>query len=107
MFKGKHNIFFMVSKLNGKRITKVDKATMLMRSGNPTNLNVITAECDFDKTVSYPYRFTMMIANLEHGKDGEGAFEFSVYSTDPDMKVEPLPFPKDFPKNAGAKDEVE
>ena len=51
MFKGKHNIFFMVAKLNGKRITKIDKATILMKSGNPTNLNVITGECDFDKSV--------------------------------------------------------
>lgn len=101
MFKGKHNIFFMVSKLNGKRITKVDKATMLMRSGNPTNLNIVTAECDFDKSVSYPYKFTMMVANLEHQKEGEGKFEFSIYSTDSKMKVETLPFPIDFPKDGG------
>ena len=107
MFKGKHNIFFMVSKLNGKRITKIDKASILMKSGNPTNLNVVTGECDFDKSVSYPYKFTLMICNLEHAKEGEGPFEFSVYSTDPNMVVEPLPFPKDFPKDGSGQNEVE
>ncbi len=92
----------MVSKVNGKRITKVDKATMHMRSGNPTNLNVITAECDFDKSVSYPYKFTLMVANLEHGQPGEGGFEIAVYSTDKNMKFEPLPFPSDFKKATNA-----
>ena len=61
-------------------------------------MNIITAECDFDKSVSYPYKFTIMIANSEHGKPGEGEFEFSVYTTDPQFSVKELPFPKDFPK---------
>lgn len=106
MFKGKHSIFFMVSKVNGKRIKEVDKTTLVSKSGNPINLNVVTAECDFDKSVTYPYKFTLMLANLSKGKDGEGEFEFSVYATDPNLKVEKLPFPKDFPKN-GAVNEVE
>lgn len=89
----------MVSKSNGKRITMVDKTTMLCRSGNPINLNIITAECDFDKSVSYPYTFTLMIANTGHGVDGEGDFEFSLYATDPNVQIKPLPFPEDFPKN--------
>lgn len=108
MFKGKHAIFFMVSKNYGKRINKVDKNTMLIRSGNPVNLNIITAECDFDKSVTYPYKFTIMIANAEHGKDGEGDFEFAVYATDPNFKVEELPAPYGFEKHAAAqKDDVE
>ena len=104
MFKGKHSIFFMVSKTGGKRISKVDKTTLVAKSGNPINLNIITAECDFDKSVSYPYKFTIMLANAEHGEEGEGEFEFLVYATDPNMKVEPIPFPKDFPQNGKAKD---
>jgi hypothetical protein len=63
MFRGKHSIFFMVSKVAGKRITKVDKATLVCRSGAPINLNIITSECDFDKSVSYPYKFSLLIAN--------------------------------------------
>lgn len=72
LFRGKHYIFFMVSKINGKKIERVDKSTLLCRSGNPINMNIITSECDFDKSVSYPYSFTMMVANSEHGDAGEG-----------------------------------
>jgi hypothetical protein len=63
MFSGKHSIFFMVAKNNEKRIKVLDKNTIRSKSGNPINLNIITAKCDFDKGVSYPYRFTMIIAN--------------------------------------------
>lgn len=96
MFKGKHSIFFMVSKVEGKRIKAVDKTTMVCRSGNPVNLNIITSECDFDKSVKYPYNFTIMIANSEHGAEGEGEFEFAVYATDANVKVAELPQAKDF-----------
>lgn len=99
MFKGKHNIFFMVCKNNGKRITDNDKTKLVSKSANPINLNIVTAECDFDKSVSYPYKFTIMIANTSSGTEGEGKFEFAVYATDPNIKVEPIPFPKDFPQS--------
>lgn len=108
MFRGKHAIFFMVSKVNGKRITKVDKTTMVARSGNPINLNIVTAECDFDRSVSYPYKFTILLATAERGKAGEGDFEFSIYATDPKITVKELPLAKDFPKGGNSgKDEVE
>ena len=95
MFKGKHSIFFMVSKLNGQRIKKVDKSVIVCRSGNPINFNIVTSECDFDRTVSYPYKFTLMLANGENGAAGEGKFEASVYATDPNFTVTKLPFPAD------------
>jgi hypothetical protein len=98
MFKGKNSIFFMVSKVGGKHITKVEKATLVCKSGNPINLNIITAECDFDKSVKYPYKFTLMIANTEKGEAGEGDFEVALYATDKNIKIEPLAPPKDFPK---------
>ena len=108
MFKGKHAIFFMVAKNNGKRITKVDKNTMVCKSGNPVNLNIVTAECDFDKSVSYPYTFTLMIANAENGAEGEGEFEIALYATDPNIKVVELPPAKDFASKASGKsDNVE
>lgn len=102
MFRGKHSIFFMVAKNGGKRITKVDKQTMVCRSGNPINLNIITAECDFDKSVSYPYKFTLLVANAENGKDGEGNFDVTVYATDENIKIESLPPAKDFPSSSNA-----
>jgi hypothetical protein len=98
MFRGKHSIFFMVSKVGGKRINKVDKDTLLCRSGAPINLNIITSECDFDKSVSYPYKFTLMVANAEHGKDGgEGKFEVLFYTTDSNFTIRELPYPSDMP----------
>ena len=90
MFKGKHFIFFMVAKVNGEKISKVDKNTMVCRSGNPINMNIVTSECDFDKSVSYPYQFTLLVANTEHGAAGEGKFELLIYSTDQNMLAKEL-----------------
>jgi hypothetical protein len=98
MFKGKNSIFFMVSKVGGKHITKVDKASLLIKSGNPINLNIITSECDFDKSVKYPYKFTLMVANTDNGPKGEGEFEISLYSTDKNIEIKAMDPPKDFPK---------
>lgn len=81
----------MVSKNKGRRIQKVDKDLIVARSGNPVNLNVVSGECVFDKTVRYPYRFTLMVANTNNGEEGEGKFELVVYSRDPKMQVTPLP----------------
>jgi len=67
MFKGKHNIFFMVSAVDGDYIKKVDKATMICMSGSPINLNVVTAECDFPPGLSYPYTFTVLVATSKSG----------------------------------------
>ncbi len=39
-----------------------------------------------------------MVANTEHGKEGEGKFELSIYSTDPKIKATRIPPPKDFPQ---------
>jgi hypothetical protein len=80
----------MVSKNNGKLITKVDKDAILTRSGNPINLNIVSSECEFDKSVNYPYTFTLLVANTGHGAEGEGNFEVSIYSTDATMDIKPL-----------------
>jgi len=82
MFKGKHKICFMVCKNDGKRIKTIDKSRIISRSGNPTNLLLVSAECDFDKSVRYPYKFSLMIANDKKGEEGEGQFLCEVYSTD-------------------------
>ena len=81
----------MVSKESGKKIQRVDKSKMLAMSGAPTNLNLITTECDFDRTVSYPYKFTMLVANANHGPEGEGTFELGIYAMDEKINVRLLP----------------
>jgi hypothetical protein len=52
---------------------------------------MVSSECDFDKSVSYPYKFTLLVANTSHGIEGEGTFEITVYSTDAKMQLKPLP----------------
>lgn len=89
-FKGKHSIFFMVCKNDSKPIKKLDKDTIVCRSGNPINLVTVTSECQFDTSVSYPYTFSLLVANAAHGPEGEGSFEVKVYSTDMGMKVAPF-----------------
>lgn len=80
MFRGKHNIMFMVSRNGGERITRVDKKKLVIMSGPPINLNTITAEIRFDKSVSYPYTYTLLAANTEQRPEGEGEFELDVFS---------------------------
>jgi hypothetical protein len=89
-FKGKQSIFFMLTKNSGKRVMKVDTDSILVRSGNPTNLMSVSNDFEFDTSVSYPYTFTLLIANAEHGAAGEGNFEVTVYSTDANMSVTPM-----------------
>lgn len=81
----------MISRSGGKRIKKVVPEEIVTRSGNPTNLLTISADCDFDTSVNYPYTFSLLVANTGKGPTGEGTFELVVYSTDPGMKVEPFP----------------
>jgi hypothetical protein len=90
MFKGEHNIFFMVAMEDGEKIKRVDKGTMVCRSGAPINLNVITAECDFPRSKSYPYKFTLLVANTKSGEEGSGKFQVSVYAKDDKIKIKQL-----------------
>jgi hypothetical protein len=90
-FKGKNAIFFMVCKNDGKLVSKLDKDTIVCRSGNPINLVTVSAECTFDTTNSYPYTFSLLLATAAHGPEGEGTFEVKVYSNDPKTAVARFP----------------
>jgi hypothetical protein len=81
----------MLSKNDGKRIKAVNTDIILTRSGNPINLRTISNDCTFDTSVDYPYTFSLLVANTGKGPTGEGEFELTVYSTDPNMKVQPFP----------------
>ena len=81
----------MIGKYGGKRIKKVEKDLLITRSGNPINLNMVSTECEFDKKITYPYTFSLLVANTGHGKEGEGTFSVTVYSTDQRMTLKPLP----------------
>lgn len=81
----------MVSKNEGKRIKSVVKEKIVARSGNPINLNIVSSQCVFDNKISYPYSFSLLVANTSHGPEGEGEFDITVYSTDQKMEVKPYP----------------
>jgi len=52
-------------KLNGGALagtSQLSKQNVVAKSG-VTNLLVNTAECDFDRSVSYPYKFTLAATN--------------------------------------------
>ena len=89
-FKGKQSIFFMLCKNDGKRIVKLDIQSLVVRSGNPINLMSVSNDFQFDTSVSYPYTFSLLVANTNHGPPGEGEFEVTVYSTDKAMTVEEM-----------------
>ena len=81
----------MVGNYGGKRIKKVEKDLIIARSGNPINLALVSSEVTFDAKITYPYNFSLLVANSGHGKEAEGSFELVVYSTDPRMTLRPLP----------------
>ena len=89
-FKGKQAIFFMLCKNNGKRVVKLDMDSLLVRSGNPINMMSVSNDFQFDTSVSYPYTFSLLVANTNHGPAGEGQFEVTVYSSDKAMTVEEM-----------------
>jgi hypothetical protein len=80
----------MLTKNSGKRVMKVDPESIVVRSGNPINLMSVSNDFEFDTSVSYPYTFSLLIANTEHGAAGEGNFEVTVYSNDVNMTVSPM-----------------
>ncbi len=86
-FKGKQNIMFLVAANDGKKITKIDKNALVARSGNPTNLATVSSEVTFDTSYTYPYTFTMLVANTNHGVEGEGTYDLRIYCNDPAFKV--------------------
>ncbi len=89
-FKGKLPIMFLLTKNKGKRIIKLQRNMIIGQSGNPTNLKTITAEIPLDKSVSYPYTFSLMVASALAGQRGESKFSIKIYST-ATLSVKPLP----------------
>ena len=71
-------MFFVVCKTDGKIIKMPTKANTVCRSGPVSQLVTHTSEIEFDKSVSYPYKFTMLVANNKTVEDGRGRFSVTV-----------------------------
>ena len=76
----------MVSREQGKLMTKIDKRKMLTKAGI-SNLKMLSAEVDFEEDAVYTI---VCGAAKKRGYPGEGKFEVKVYTRDPDAKLERL-----------------
>lgn len=75
--------------LEGERILKLARDTIVAKS-NIINLNMVTAEVEFDSSFSYPYTFTLMCGSKKKGPEGEGGFDVTVYAQDKGLVVKKL-----------------
>jgi hypothetical protein len=48
------------------------------------------AELVFPANLAYPYTFSVVVANMNHGKEGEGNFNIQVFSQDNSMQITKL-----------------
>ena len=53
----------------------------------PHHKRAAGAEVQFDKKLTYPYKFTCALGNENMGDEGEGNFSLQVYSKDMNMDV--------------------
>ena len=81
---------FLLMKEKGQRIYKLKRDNIIGQSGNPTNLKSITAEIELDKSVSYPYTFSLMVASAFGGEKGESEFDLKIFC-DSGCTVKELP----------------
>lgn len=85
----KQYIYFNMQALDGKLITRPNKSKQLGYSG-PKNEVVSAVEVDFTGEHNYPYTFTFIVANMNHGPEGEGGYRVQMYLKDFDAKYEKL-----------------
>ena len=92
-YKGKHSVYFVVCKIGGKMIETMDdlsNANTVVKSPSPAKSLIQQSECDFDKSVSYPYKFTMMVTTSETIINGEGGYGMKIFCDDPNLKIRRL-----------------
>lgn len=47
-------------------------------------------EVEFENNLRYPYTFSAICANMNHGTDGEGNYSMQVYSKDESLEITKL-----------------
>jgi len=58
---------------DGELIARPDKQKSLGIAG-PSNVALQTVEVYFPESLSYPYTFSVVCANMAHGTQGEGSY---------------------------------
>ena len=74
---------------NGNLIRQPQKNKSIITKG-PTNHPIQSGEVEFGDHLSYPYTFSAICANMNHGAEGRGNFSVQVFSKDMNMSVRPL-----------------
>jgi hypothetical protein len=49
-----------------------------------------TVEVEFPGDLSYPYTFSILVANMNHGSEGEGDYSVQVFSKDQKMNIKKI-----------------
>lgn len=70
-------------------IDRPDKKASLGTCG-PTPYVLQYMEVDFEQNLRYPYTFSAVCANMNHGADGEGSYSMQVYSKDDALEITKL-----------------
>lgn len=73
----------------GDLIMRPDKEKQLTQMG-PTPLALQAREITFPDNVDYPYTFTILVANMKSGEEGEGNFSVQVYAKDKSLSMKML-----------------
>ena len=81
--------YINIQKIDGQLIVGPSKKVQLGSSG-PVNAAVQSIELDFPSELSYPYTFSILVANMNTGAEGEGGFMVQAFSKDPSMKFTKL-----------------
>jgi hypothetical protein len=79
----------MAQKNDGKLIEHLTQKLIIGTVG--LSRSAVQAKAvEFPQSLSYPYTFTIMAANREHGEAGEGNFIIQIFTKDHDMAIQKL-----------------
>lgn len=84
-----HAYLNMQHNSNGKLISEQRRKQQLCSMG-PRNHPLQSKEIAFPDDLSYPYTFSVLVANMKNGQEGFGNFSVQVFSRDPKMKAAKL-----------------
>ena len=73
----------LVKDINNKQIPRI----LLL---GPNSFPIQAKEITFPSNLSYPYTFSFIVANMNHGPEGEGKFSVQLFSQDNNMDVKKL-----------------
>jgi hypothetical protein len=61
-----------------QRWSRSDRTTL--ETLGPSKSRAIAAAIEFPSDLKYPYTFSMLAANMEHGLEGEGHFAIQIFT---------------------------